>query len=198
MRARPANLVACTGQSHMTTPAAGPVPSIVRAAFPGTYTIASGRDATSWSQRSSSTKAWEDVDRHVGSVTGRRLILDAGGSTDIVLGLTAAQILTNAEAYWGARVARFPGLAVVACTILPATGYSAGQEAIRLAANDLIRASSLVDAVADWAALPALTDPTNATFYNTADVGLQHMTVAGAVHAGNECVRAIQAVLDAD
>lgn len=200
-RFRSAELFVFTGQSHMLLPASAPVPSVVMAGLERAYTVepTPARAGTSWVQRTS--RAARDVDRHLGAVAGTSWLLDAGGSTDIVLNPSdAAAIFANAETYWQARLDAGWDR-IIAATVPDATSYNGTQDATRAALNDLIRGSSLLDDVADWADLqspPAndpgdLSDASDLTYFNS-DVGLQHFTELGAAEAGAEFLLAIERV----
>lgn len=120
--------------------------------------------------------AASDVDAHVSS-SHRSVMLDVGGPTDIANNFTAAQILGWAETYFDNRRAAGVDF-VIGFTATPSTIYSAPQDAVRLAYNDLLRASTHVDAVCDMANIPELSDPTNTTYYDGSQL---HPTAAGAL-----------------
>lgn len=65
---------------------------------------------------------------------------------------------------------------MIGTTVPPYTSATGAQETQRLLLNDLIRASSRYNRVADLAAVPELQDPDDTTYYSDGT----HPTAAGA------------------
>lgn len=106
-----------------------------------------------WSQRA--VDATNRIDIALGAATGTKILIDAGGTTECELDVPAATAIATAEAYWTARKSAGWN-AVYALTVPPSTGFDAGEEAIRVALNNLIRASTVLDGVLDTDTVPAL------------------------------------------
>lgn len=180
------------GQSfcHVPLPT---LPQIVTALLkPHSWAVV-GISSTTYATRTAT--AASRTDRHV--VNGsRQVLVDIGGQSDLLGGLTAAQILSAAESYAdGRRTAGFD--LIVGCTVPPiqqTTGvwgtYTAAMETQRVAYNPLLKASSHFDAVADIAAIVQLADPSDTTYFSD---GL-HPTLAGANPIGAVIVAALASV----
>jgi hypothetical protein len=96
----------------------------------------------------------------------KAVIVDFSGVKDISEGKTAAEILALAEGYADAR--RAAGFSkVLTATVTANSGYTAPQEAVRVAYNALLvaNANRKFDAVIDIASLPHAADPANTTYY---------------------------------
>lgn len=94
------------------------------------------------------------------------MIVEFSGVKDITDGNTAAQILATAEAYADAR--RAAGFKkVFTATVTPNSGYTAPQEAVRVAYNALLvaNANGKFDGVIDIAALPHAANAADTTYY---------------------------------
>lgn len=101
------------------------------------------------------------------------VVLDCSGTSDLFT-LTAAQLFAASSAYAYARQTK--GAKVVALTVTGTHLHSPAQDAQRLAYNDLLRASTVHDAIADVAAIPELTDINDTTYF----FDQTHVTEAGA------------------
>jgi hypothetical protein len=122
--------------------------------------------------------------------TATSVLVFVGGQSDLVLNDSAATLLADLESY--ATASRAAGAdKIIMSTIPPSTGYTAPQEAVRVAVNPLILASSAFDAVIDLATATNLTDASNITYY--AD-GL-HWTTAGALAAATAAAPVLTSVL---
>lgn len=98
----------------------------------------------------------------------RPVLVDFGGESDIIAGLTAAQVLAAMESYHDN--ARTRGAVYTLCATVPPatvpTWYTTNQnDVIRPALNTLIRASTHWDKVIDIDALANSANPSNATYY---------------------------------
>lgn len=114
-----------------------------------------------------------------------------GGSSDVDEGDSAAAVLADMESYAATHRA-LGASAIVAATIPPGALFAdGGQDAVRLAANELIRASSSWDAVADVAGIPDLADYNDSEFYGDT----VHWTTAGAALAAELVGDAIDTVV---
>lgn len=103
-------------------------------------------------------------------ITGPKVMCDLAGQAELTAGASAASLLATVEAYHTAR--KNAGIEVtVAHTHPPANAYTGPQNTQRLAYNALILASSVVDAVADLAAVAAA-DPTGFGDPNNTDYWL--------------------------
>lgn len=96
------------------------------------------------------------------------VLVDIGGQSDLLGGLTAAQILTAMENYHNA--AKTAGaIRTIACTVPTMSAapwnYTPAMETQRLALNPLILDSSVFDAVADLAAIPEAADPADTNYF---------------------------------
>jgi hypothetical protein len=85
----------------------------------------------------------------------RTVVVLVGGTSDLIEGDTAAQVLTDFEAYAAAHRA-LGADAVVATTVTPSTLLNATAEARRVEVNALILASDAFDRVVDVAGLENL------------------------------------------
>lgn len=100
-----------------------------------------------------------------------------GGQTDIELGSTAQQVYDRMVSY--ATLAKANGATfVVAMTMPPFPSFSAEQEEVRLALNELIRddADGAFDDFVDLAADPRLTDTANLVYFEEDG----HLNIEGA------------------
>jgi hypothetical protein len=175
----PCDLIVWDGQSLANVPdAATAYPAVVHASLTHTDKAVRARNGTTWATRT--VNADRRVDPLVRAVNGTRTLIDAGGTSDIDNGMTAAAILADAEAYWTAR--RSAGFdLIIACTVPPIAGYSAPELAVRSTLNGSILASSVPDAVVDWTAIPELEDPTDTDYFDPDGI---HFDANGAAVAG--------------
>lgn len=173
------DLIVWDGQSLANFP--GPAtayPALVNATRTGLLGPVEARDGTTWATRA--LTAARRVDQHPYTVSGLRALGDCGGTSEVASGTAAADILASATGYWADRLAAGFDV-VVAATITPSTVFDPGDEAERLAFNDLLR--NLVMAgvtVCDLAAVPILADPAGPGY----DDGT-HFSVAGAADAAS-------------
>lgn len=157
------DLYAYDGQSLMVAPEPGiSVPERVEAIvgrgqhLTGTY----GRDSVAWGGSSYGQRtqdAARRVDRHLRRTVGTKYIFDGGCQTDLILGAQAASLIVTMEAYWSARKAA--GWDFLIASTVPDMNSAYQTPAIetqRQAINELIRSSTVPDAVADIAAVPEL------------------------------------------
>ena len=111
------------------------------------------------------------------------------GTNDLAagLGVSASTLLSRLQAVWDKGRADWPN--VGRFTLLPRAdvGWGAGMEAERVAANALVRANTTSGTTLfDLAAIPALQDPTNTTYFNADKLHLTgngYATVALVVRA---------------
>lgn len=154
----PATLYVADGQSLHLQPVPGfTVPERVALAVGEGRHVTVARGGTGYAQRNADVV--RRVDRHLASVTGPSRLLDAGGTTDLIVGALAVNLITVIEAYWEAR--RTAGFDwIVASTVPDSDGFVADPDAEteRQALNDLIRASAVPDGVADVAGIAVLGD----------------------------------------
>lgn len=183
---RPVEHVVFDGQSLIFAPAAGRgLAALVMDQLPPTSWSIVGLSGTTYATRATTVTA--RTDQHVVNAE-TPVLVDVGGQSDLLADLTAAQLLTAAESYAnGRRTAGFDR--IIGCTVPHSTQFSAGQNTQRLAYNPLLLASSAFDTVADLAAVPALQDASNTTYYSD---GL-HFTAAGAALAAAVIVAALEA-----
>ena len=106
----------------------------------------------------------ERVDRHAEAVTGTKVLIDMACQQELSAGRKAQDILAEMETYWSARKAAGYDL-VVAVTVPDATMFTSAANRERAALNDMIRWSTVADAVADIAALAEMQDATNKTYF---------------------------------
>ncbi len=96
-------------------------------------------------------------------------LVDIGGQSDLLAGLTAAQILAAMEDYH-ADARAVGATRTLTCTVPSMTAapwnYTAAMETERLALNPLILASTVFTTVADIAALPHAADPADTTYFS--------------------------------
>lgn len=121
-----------------------------------------GISGTSYTDRD--TTVVSRVDQHA-TRAANVVVVDFSGVKDITEGKTAAQILALAEAYADARRAAGANL-VVTATVTPNSGFTAGQETVRVAYNALLRASDKFDAVIDIAGLANAASAADTTYYS--------------------------------
>jgi hypothetical protein len=133
-----------------------------------------------------------------------------GGTSDVLNGDTAATMYANIKAY--VLAAKAAGFAkAVITTITPSTGFTAGQNTQRQAANDLLigNADAAFDRVVDLACDSTLSNPgappSGTTYYGTGHLanpadttyynadGL-HWKAAGCADAASSCVPALRSV----
>ncbi len=88
-----------------------------------------------------------------------------GGANDILIGTSAALMQSAVASLCGK--AHATGFKTIVGTVTPSTSFTAGQEVIRLAFNAYVRANwqSFADALVDFARIPELLNPSNATYY---------------------------------
>lgn len=160
------------GQSLNNVPSASNMPSLTMAGRTTPWRNVA-TTAWSWTQLAANAASRRDP---VLQNAGRTLLVLTGGLSDILLeGNTAAQVLADMEAY--AASARAAGAdRIIGSTIAPSTALSAPQDAIRLAANALILASTAWEAAVDIVADSRLQNPANTTYYSDGS----HWTAAGA------------------
>lgn len=180
---RPADLYVADGQSLMLQPNPGvTVPERVASSVGAGRHVTVARGGTSYSQRNADVV--RRVDSQLSSVTGSAFLLDAGGTTDLLVGAQAANLILTMEAYWTAR--RSAGFDwIVASTVPDSVGFvgDADAETQRQALNALILASSVPDAVADIADLSQL-GPSGASADTTYFSDGTHYTNAATLLAG--------------
>lgn len=171
------------GQSFNYAPATGiPIPSLVGALVTSRHgQHVCGISGTTYATRATSVAARTD---YLATMYENGYYIDIAGQSDLIAGTAAATILAAAEANATARkAAGFKK--VIICTVPPISftgwGFDAGDEAIRVAYNNLVRASTVFDAVADIAVIPELANPDNLTYFSD---GL-HPTAAGAALIAN-------------
>lgn len=167
------------GQSLNNAPFDAPYPSQLGALLGPEYpVIICGRGGTTYAQRT--TTAPGRVDYHFANAT-TNVLVDLGGQSDLLAGLTGSQLLAAAEAYADARRAAGADL-IVALTCPHSTSYTAGQNTQRATYNAGLLTSAHFDAVVDIAADPAMADASDLTYWN-AD-GLHPVAAGAAVIAG--------------
>lgn len=121
------------------------------------------------SSTSYTTRTTDQQTRSFSRFSGCRepILIDIGGQSDLLDGLTAEQILTAMESYHNA--AKTSGaVRTIVSTIPPMTeawDYTTLMETQRLVLNDLILASDVWDAVADLASLPESEDPDDTDYF---------------------------------
>jgi lysophospholipase L1-like esterase len=157
---RGARLLLFDGQSLPLGPSTAlAYPARTVAALSGTFGQVEAVSNTTWLQRS--TRAARRVDRHLRRTTGRKVLVDCGGTSNINNGENAAAILAEAEAYWTAR--RTAGWDLIVATDVPdSIGFQPDEETQRAALNAALATSSLVDVFVPIAA--TLGDPTGPNF----------------------------------
>lgn len=110
----------------------------------------------------------------------RSILIDIGGTSDLLGGMSAAALLATVEAYADAR--RAAGYErVIELTVPPTSLISGGAETQRQAYNAalLANANGKFDAVVDVAGHPLLDDSSDVAYYSDA----LHWTAAGAAVA---------------
>jgi lysophospholipase L1-like esterase len=144
---------------------------------------------TSWSTLATTAVSRAD---HVIKNADKTVLIMCGGTSDVLENDSAATILSDMESYANNR--RAAGVDyIINTTITGYTSFTGPQEAVRVAANALIEASSVWDAVVDLAAVPELDDPTDVTYYS----GGLHWTAAGAQVVADEIAPALDEALEA-
>lgn len=155
------------GQSLVYSPATGQaLAGRINDALPPHYSFTAAISGTTYATRTADMAARSFWQFHNAQ---HAVLIDIGGTSDLLAGLTAAQVLTAMENYATAALAAGAGQ-VIASTVPPVSltgwGWTSGMETQRAALNSLILASSVFDAVADIAAVPESADPDNATYYS--------------------------------
>lgn len=173
IQVRPCDLIAWDGQSLAVYPAGDAYPAVVAATRSGVWGPVVAREGTTWSTRS--LTADRRVDRLAGLVTGAKVLADCGGTSELIGGTLADDVFAAASAYWSARTSA--GFTVLAATCPPSSAMTAGEEAERVAFNELVRGHGV--AVVDLAVVPELVDPAGAGYTDGT-----HFSVAGAAAAG--------------
>lgn len=172
---RPAHVVVFDGQSLNIMPVGNTYPALTMAGRGQPWSVV-GIAATSFTQLA--TTAASRVHPLAKPYAESTLVL-CGGTSDLSTeGDSAATVLSDMVAY--AAAARTAGFTrVIALTITPSTGFSAGANTQRLTANALILASAAFDEVVDVAGHPSLDDATDVAYYSDGT----HWTTAGATIA---------------
>lgn len=175
------------GQSLNNTPEVGSHPTLVLGVRAGrAFGSNVGVSATTYAQRAPT--AASRVDGLVGN-SARTVLIDVAGQSDIYADMSAAAILAAAVAYKDARLAAGADAYWIA-TVPPAAGafaFTAPEEAVRLAYNDLLRVSPEFTGVVDLAVRPELDDATDTTYF----VDGLHPTAAGAAAIADEIVATV-------
>lgn len=173
------------GQSFVHAPAGGrTIPLLVADRLDSSYGMhVVGLPGTTYATRTTD-RASRSFSRFTNSAAP--VLIDISGQSDLLAGLTAAQVLAAMEEYHDA--ARAAGASrTIACTVPSMTaawGYTGPMETQRQALNPLILASGAWDAVADLAAVPEAADPADVTYFSD---GL-HPTAALAALFADEVV----------
>lgn len=155
------------GQSnslHPTPEEAYPAKVMARL-YPGRPFAVTAVGGTTFTQRSA--RAPERLDRYPSGWPCMVLFAE-GGTSDILEGATASEVVERIRSYLSGRQAAGYD-AVVFSTMLPGTFLSPSQEITRRQLNDLLRSgySDLgIDVLVDIAAIPQLQDPTDRDYYN--------------------------------
>ncbi len=162
------------GQSLVTTPTGNGVAVQLETDMLGVLTSETvGVAVTTYAQRLTTIATRYD-DLLVDGV--HSAVADLGGQSDLWNGLTPVELMIEAENYWAA-LREAGATAVIGMTIPPAANFVLnGTNYQRLVYNDLLRVSSAVDAVADFAHDSRLASYADTTYYSD---GL-HPTVLGA------------------
>lgn len=165
--------------------------------MPYPYRVMSGRgiphvvpavNGTSWSslQPTQTTRLGRAIAPYE-----RCVLVMCGGTSDLTEGDTAATLLSDMEGY--ATSARALGVDyIIATTITPSTLLDATQETRRVAANTLIKASTAWEACIDLAAIPALQNTADTTYY----LDGTHWTGTGAQIAADAISPAVDTALN--
>lgn len=142
------------GQSLMTQPAGASAPIRVdrrMGRYPSVHQVAIS--STTYAEREATAAT-----RYAGllGTSQRAIIVDLGAQTDLWSGMTAGQVYTAATDYYAARRSEgADGIAVLTVPTSVTFALNPGTYNIeRLAFNDLLRNSGLVDVVIDLAADP--------------------------------------------
>lgn len=133
---------------------------------------------TTFAQRASTVVA-RGVDGMLAATDRRVVLVSDGGTSDLLAGLTSAQVLSAMDSYHDAR--RAAGADYIAIpTVVPNITMTAGQNTQRLALNAALLAdpsAAGADLVVDVAALPSLQNAADtAAFYDG-----QHYTPASTI-----------------
>lgn len=171
------------GQSLANVPDVNPFPSLVATALANKRPFrAAGLNGTTYTSRNASVAV--RVDRLFGS-SERGVIVDCGGTSDLIAGTSAATLLSTVQSYVQARQAA--GWRVIVCTIPPWSTITGPQETERAAYNTSLRSAGWWDGLADLAAHANLDDATDATYF----VDGTHFTAAGAQAARDVVLTAL-------
>lgn len=171
------------GQSLPNVPDINPFPSLVATALTNKRPFrVANLNGTTYGARATSTAV--RVDRLFGS-SERGVVIDCGGTSDLIAGTSAATLLSTVQSYAQARQA--VGWRVIVCTIPPWTTITGPQETERAAYNTSLRAAGWWDALADLAAHANLDDASDTTYY----VDGTHFTAAGAQAARDVVLTAL-------
>lgn len=152
-RRKKAGLIASDGQSLARVPTVATAFGATVATYHTDHVnVNVAHSGTTYAQRS--LTATDRVDRWLGSVSGRTILLDCGGTSDIddAAGLTAAQVISGMESYWNAR--KTAGWDYVIATTIPDnTNYDAAEDTKRSTVNASIIASTVLNGVVNLATI---------------------------------------------